>query len=139
MKGLNNVQVIGNAGSEVKTFNNVRTLSVAVNEDYKNKQGETVKQTEWIDVVFFGKLGEIAEKYISKGDKLYIDGKINTQKYVDKEGNNRRSTSVVARNMIMLGGNSRQHKNTNEQPQKRQYNTSNKAPDWDKENDDLPF
>jgi|SRR5690625_548061 len=134
MKGLNKMQIIGNAGSEVKTFDSVRTLSIAVNEDYKNKQGENVKQTEWIDVVFFGKLGEIAERYINKGDKLYIEGKMNTRKYVDNEGNNRRSTSVVARNMIMLGGKAQRPQNI-----KTQHKTRTEAPGWNEENDDLPF
>ena|SRR5699024_4426138 len=131
MKGLNKMQIIGNAGSEVKTFDSVRTLSIAVNEDYKNKQGENVKQTEWIDVVFFGKLGEIAERYVNKGDKLYIEGKMNTRKYVDNEGNNRRSTSVVALNMIMLG--------SKMQPKTHQPKTSSETQEWKKENDDLPF
>ena len=82
----------------------VVNLSIACNEKYKDKSGETKELTEYINVVFFGKLAEIVTKYVEKGNKIYIEGKIKTDKYTDKNGVEKYSTKVIANQMELLGG-----------------------------------
>ena len=104
---VNKVQLIGSLGQdpEIKTFDNSRKLarfSVATNEYYKNAQGEKVSDTTWHNVVAWGKTAEILEKYVRKGDKVGIDGKLSNRSYEDKEGNKRYMTEVVANEILML-------------------------------------
>jgi len=82
----------------------VVNLSIACNEKYKDKSGESKELTEYINIVFFGKLAEIVEKYVEKGNKIYVEGKIKTDKYTDKNGVEKYSTKVVASQMELLGG-----------------------------------
>lgn len=85
----------------------IAKFSLAINESYKNKQGEKVEQTEWINVVCFGNIAEIVEKYVKKGQQLYINGSMRTKSYTDKEGNKRYSTAIELNNFYgkleMLG------------------------------------
>ena len=105
MRGLNSVQLLGNLGRdpEVKQVgdNKVASFSVAINENYKDKSGTLIERTEWLNVVAWGKLADIAEKYLKKGSKVLVEGKIQTRSW-DKDGEKRYSTEVVARNFIML-------------------------------------
>ena len=92
MSGVNKVILIGNLGKdpEVRYLDNgvaVANMSIATTENYKNKQGDRVSQTEWHDVVLWRGLAEIAEKYLKKGSSVYIEGKIRTNKWVDKDEN----------------------------------------------------
>jgi len=83
----------------------VTKISIATSDTWKDKQsGEQKDRTEWHNVVFFGRLGEIAGEYLRKGSQVYIEGKLRTRKWQDKEGNDRYSTEVVANEMQMLGG-----------------------------------
>jgi single-strand DNA-binding protein len=82
----------------------VVNLAIACNEKYKDKSGESKELTEYINIVFFGKLAEIVEKYVEKGNKIYVEGKIKTDKYTDKNGVEKYSTKVVASQMELLGG-----------------------------------
>lgn len=108
MKALKNrVQLIGNLGAdpEIKTFNGGSKLarfSLATNEVYQNQKGEKVEETQWHTVVAWGKLAEIAEKLLSKGIQVIIDGKLSTSTYDDKEGNKKYFTEVVANEMLVL-------------------------------------
>ena len=109
MAGVNKVILVGNLGKdpEVKYLDNgvaVANFSLATTENYKNKEGERVSQTEWHNIVLWRGLAEIAEKWLKKGSKIYVEGKIQTRKWEDKEGNTRYSTEILGDNMTMLGG-----------------------------------
>ena len=79
----------------------VTNISIAITESYKDKEGKKQEITEWVNVVFFGKLAEIAGQYLKKGSKVYIEGKLKTEKY-QKDGQDRYITKVIANSMQML-------------------------------------
>ena len=95
----NKVILVGSVGQDptIHNFENgsVASFSLATNESYKDKNGEKKTQTEWHNIKMFGKLSELAEKYIKKGNNLYVEGSIKTQKY-DKDGQTHYSTSIIA-------------------------------------------
>ena len=110
---LNKCTFIGNTGADPEvryTQDNkpIANLSLGCTESWKDKNGERQEKTEWVRVVVFGGLAGVVEKYVKKGHKLYIEGKLQTRKWQDNEGNDRYSTEVVVDgfggNMIMLGG-----------------------------------
>jgi single-strand DNA-binding protein len=110
-RGINKVILVGTVGKdpEVRYFQSgdaYCTLSVATSEQWKDKQGEKQEKTEWHRVKFTRKLAEIVGEYVKKGQQIYIEGKLETQKYTDKQGIERYSTDVVANEMQMLGGKS---------------------------------
>mgnify|MGYP000023518117 CR=1 FL=1 len=105
----NKVQLIGNPGSdpEIKTMENGNKLakfSMATNENYKNAKGEKVTETQWHNIVIWGKTAEIAEKFVKKGKEIGIEGKINNKSYEDSEGNKKYITEIVAHELLLLGG-----------------------------------
>ncbi|MFZ9388237.1 MAG: single-stranded DNA-binding protein [Chitinophagaceae bacterium] len=105
----NKVQLIGNLGNapEVRTLEGgkkMATFSVATHEDYRNSNGEKVKETQWHNLVAWGKLAEIVEKYLSKGKEVAIEGKLVSRSYNDKEGNKKYSTEIHVNELLMLGG-----------------------------------
>jgi single-strand DNA-binding protein len=105
----NRVQLIGNLGKqpEIKTTDSGKKLakfSVATNEIYTNIKGEKVKETQWHNLVAWGKLADIAEKYLNKGTEIAIDGKLITKDYSDKEGNKRYVTEIQVNELLLLGG-----------------------------------
>lgn len=115
MASVNKVIIVGNLGSdpEVRTFQNggkVVNLRIATSETWKDKNsGERQERTEWHSVAIFNEgLAGIAERYLSKGSKVYIEGKLETRKWQDQSGNDRYSTEVVLRpysgNIVLLGG-----------------------------------
>jgi len=109
MAGVNKVILVGNLGKdpEVRYLDSgvaVANFSLATTESYKNKEGEKVNQTEWHSIVLWRGLAEVAEKWLKKGSSVYIEGKIKTRKWEDKDGNNRYNTEILADNMTMLGG-----------------------------------
>ena len=111
MAGVNKVILIGNLGKdpEVKYLDSgvaVANFSLATTESYKNKEGERVNQTEWHNIVLWRGLAEVAEKWLKKGSSVYIEGKIKTRKWEDKDGNTRYNTEILADNMTMLGSKS---------------------------------
>ena len=126
MRGVNKVIIVGNTGSdpEVSQFQNggsVATIAVATSEKYQNKQtGEWVENTEWHRVKAFGKLAEIIAQYVRKGTPIYIEGKLKTDKYTDKNGIERYATNIIADQMQMLGG-SQAQQNNQQQPQPSPY------------------
>ena len=108
MSGVNKVILIGNLGKdpEVRYLDNgvaVANISLATSESYKNKEGKRITQTEWHDVVLWRGLAEVAEKFLKKGSSVYIEGKLRTNKWIDKEENNRYKTEVLADKLTMLG------------------------------------
>lgn len=109
MAGVNKVILVGNLGKdpEVRYLDSgvaVANFSLATTENYKNKQGERVSQTEWHNIVLWRGLAEVAEKYLKKGASIYVEGKIKTRKWEDKEGVTRYTTEILCDNMTMLGG-----------------------------------
>ncbi|MFT5436374.1 MAG: single-strand DNA-binding protein [Ulvibacter sp.] len=104
----NKVQLIGNLGNdpEIITMDSGKKLarfSIATNESYKNAQGEKVTDTQWHNVVAWGKTAEIIEEYVTKGKEVAVEGKLTTRSYDDKEGNKRYMTEVVCNELLMLG------------------------------------
>ncbi|MEO5571848.1 MAG: single-stranded DNA-binding protein [Bacteroidia bacterium] len=103
----NSVRLIGNLGAapEVKNLdkgNKVAKLALATNETYTNAKGEKVTDTQWHNLVAWGKTAEIAEKYLSKGSEVAIEGKLTSHSYTDKEGVKKYVTEVVVNEILML-------------------------------------
>jgi single-strand DNA-binding protein len=109
-RGVNKVILVGNLGQEpdvryMPSGSAVTNISVATNESWKDKEtGEQVDRTEWHRVAMFNRLAEIAGEYLHKGSQVYIEGRIRTRKWQDKEGQDRFTTEIVADQMQMLGG-----------------------------------
>lgn len=109
-RGINKVIVVGNLGQDPDTRympsgSAVTNITVATNESWKDKKtGEQKDRTEWHKVAMFGRLAEIAAEYLRKGSQVYIEGKLRTRKWQDKQGNDRYTTEIVADEMQMLGG-----------------------------------
>lgn len=104
----NRVQLIGNLGTnpEIVKLENGKTLAkmtIATNEQYKNQNGETVKETQWHQVTAWGNQATIAEKYLSKGKEICIEGKLSNRSYTDKEGVKRYITEIICQEILMLG------------------------------------
>lgn len=109
MSGVNKVILVGNLGTdpEVKTLESgtkVATLRLATTERYKDRNGNQQEMTEWHNVVLWRGLAEIAEKYLSKGRQVFVEGRIRTRKWTDKDGNDRYTTEILGDNMTLLGG-----------------------------------
>lgn len=138
MSGVNKVILVGNLGKdpEVRYLDNgvaVANFSLATTENYKNKQGERVSQTEWHNIVFWRGLAEVAEKYLKKGDSVYVEGKLRTRRWEDKEGNAKYTTEILADNMTMLG-----NKRSNDSEELSNANSSDIS-NTNETEDDLPF
>ena len=111
-RGLNKVMLIGNLGADPEiryttggSGSAVANLRLATPDSWRDKEsGEQQERTEWHRVVFFGRLAEIAGEYLKKGSQIYIEGRLQTRKWQDKEGHERSSTEIVANEMQMLGG-----------------------------------
>lgn len=109
-RGVNKAIIIGHLGRDPEVRYSasgaaVANVSVATTESWKDKQsGETNERTEWHRVVFFGRLGEIAGEYLRKGSQVYIEGRLQTRKWQDQNGQDRYTTEIVANDMQMLGG-----------------------------------
>ena len=123
MKGVNRVILIGTLGKDpefrqTQAGGIIANLSLATSESWIDKKsGQKVEKTEWHKIVMFGKLAEIAERYLSKGAKVYIEGSLETQKWQDKNGQDRYTTHIKARDMQMLGGDKKQQPAPQQQQQ----------------------
>jgi single-strand DNA-binding protein len=107
-RGLNKVQIIGHLGKDPEMRNTpsgkpVTTFSVAVSRSWNSADGERHSETEWFNVVAWGNLAEICKEYLSKGQQVYIEGRLQTRRWDDKEGVKHTSIEVVANEMMMLG------------------------------------
>lgn len=102
-RSVNKVIIIGNAAADAALTNTVWNLSVATSDDWKDRQtGDRQTRTEWHQVVFFGKVAEIAAEYIKKGDKIYVEGSLRTKKWTDKNNVTRYTTQIVGHAMQIL-------------------------------------
>jgi single-strand DNA-binding protein len=109
-RGVNKVIIVGNLGQDPETRympsgSAVTNFTVATNESWKDKQtGEQKDRTEWHRIAMFGRLAEIAAEYLRKGSQVYIEGKLRTRKWQDRDGKDRYTTEIIADEMQMLGG-----------------------------------
>ena len=143
-RGVNKVILVGNLGQKPEmrytaTQTAVANLSIATTESWKDKEsGENRDKTEWHRVVFFGSLAEIAEKYLDKGSSVYVEGKIQTRKWQDKDGNDRFTTEVLGNQLTMLGS-----KSSSDSSNQTDSSSNTPFPDDDSgeglSDDDIPF
>ncbi len=147
MASVNKAILVGNLGKdpEVRHLEGgvaVARFPIATSETFKDKNGEKQERTEWHNIVVWRGLAEVAEKYLKKGQSVYIEGKIRTSNYQDKEGIQRYSTEIVADNMTMLGGRGDSGTSGNNQDSGNASSgnrTETPAPAFEGEPDDLPF
>lgn len=104
----NKVQLIGNLGNapEVKTLDSGKKMarfSIATNESYRNAKGEKITETQWHNIIAWGKVAELAEKYLTRGKEVMIEGKLVNRNYTDKEGNKKYITEVQLSELLLLG------------------------------------
>ncbi len=169
-RGVNKVILVGNLGKDPEVRytpggSAVANVTIATSEQWKDKQtGDNQERTEWHRVVFFGRLAEIVSEYVKKGQQIYIEGSLRTNKWQDQSGNDRYTTEIIASEMQMLGGRSgggggfdqgmdqSQNQNQQRQPQQRQAqdggqqqqapaqsNAPAQAGGFDDFDDDIPF
>jgi len=129
MRGINKALVIGNLGRDPETRylpsgDPVTSFSVAVSESWKDKSGEQKTSTEWINIVCFKRLAEIASEYLRKGSKIFVEGSLRTQSW-EKDGQKHYRTEIVARELQMLDG--------------RTENKAAQRPSDDLDDDGIPF
>ncbi|MEW7278677.1 single-stranded DNA-binding protein [Aquimarina sp. 2201CG1-2-11] len=104
----NKVQLIGNLGQEPEILNlesgkKLAKFSIATNDYYYNKQGDKITDTQWHNIIAWGKVADIIEKYVNKGQEIAIEGKLTSRNYEDNEGNKRYITEIVCNEILMLG------------------------------------
>lgn len=141
-RGINKAIIVGNCTRDPETRympsgGAVTDISLATNESWKDKQtGEKQERVEFHNITFFGKLAEIAGEYLKKGSQVYIEGSLRTEKWQDKQGNDRYTTKIIANEMQMLGGKS---DNQGQQQQSSSRPANQPAPVDDSFDDDIPF
>lgn len=135
--------LIGRAGkdAEVRTTSDskVALFTLATTEKYRDRNGEVKESTEWHNIVIWGKLADVAEKYVTKGTQLYIEGKIKTEKYTANDGTDRYSTKVYALSMQLLGGKPDGQQNQPAPQPRPQYQTAPIVDDLPPDDSGLPF
>ena len=143
-RGVNKVILVGNLGQKPEmrytaTQTAVANISIATTESWKDKEsGENRDKTEWHRVVFFGNLAEIAERYLDKGSSVYVEVKIQTRKWQDKEGKDRWTTEILGNQLTMLGS-----RNSNDSGSQQDTSSETPFPEDDSgpglSDDDIPF
>ncbi len=138
MAGVNKVILVGNLGADPEirytpSGTAVANFNIATSENWTNKEGKKETKTEWHKIVTFGKLAEICGEYLSKGKQIYVEGRIQTRQWDDRDGNKRYTTEIVANTMQMLG---RPGDKPQEAPQEEPPQAGEPAPP---ELDDVPF
>ncbi|HEY6160683.1 MAG TPA: single-stranded DNA-binding protein [Bacteroidia bacterium] len=143
MAGVNKVILIGNLGRdpEVRHLEGGATVAnfpIATTETYKDKNGNRQEQTEWHNIVLWRSLADVAEKYLKKGMQIYIEGKLRTRSWEDKDGNKRYTTEVVGETFTMLSSRKNNEENNNAAGQQNNTSSTNQ-PIGNGNTDDLPF
>lgn len=140
--GLNRVTLLGNLGNDpdlkytAQQFP-IASFSLAVNETRKNAQGQQEKYTEWFNLVAFGKAAENAAKYLSKGRQVFVEGRIHTEHWEDKEGKKRSTTKIYAQHIEYLGDGQRRDSDQQQQAPAPQSGPTNGGQNYGPE--DVPF
>jgi single-strand DNA-binding protein len=149
-RSLNKVMLIGNVGNEpeIKTTGGgtkIAKVSLATNRTYNDRSGQQQEKTEWHRLTFWDKMADLVEQYVKKGDRLYIEGRIEYSQTEDDKGNQRFWTDIVVREMVMLGGaggaaggGGGGYDAAPRRRQTAQSGTSQPSP-FDSDDDDLPF
>lgn len=138
MSGVNKVILLGRLGKDPETRymtngDAVTNATLATSENWKDKAGEKQERTEWHNLTFYKKLSEIAGQYLKKGALIYVEGKLQTRKWQDKEGQDRYTTEIIVNELQMLGGKSEgKQEDSQHQPQPGK-------PSIDNFDDDIPF
>jgi single-strand DNA-binding protein len=148
-RGINKVILIGNLGNDPEVRYTaggaaVANISLATTDSWRDKNtGEQQERTEWHRVVFFGRLAEIVGEYLKKGSQVYVEGRLQTRKWQDKDGNDRYTTEIVANEMQMLGGRGggAERDTSRAAPASESRGREEPAPRTDSEfvDDDIPF
>ncbi len=138
-RGLNKVQIIGYLGRDpemrfTQSGTPVTNMRVAVSNSWQGRDGEQRERTEWFTVVAWGRLAEIANEYLATGRQVYIEGRLETREWQDREGNDRTTTELVARELLMLGG-----RDNEDSQQIQPENDERPVNDDEITADDLPF
>lgn len=145
-RGVNKVTLIGNLGNDpelrsTQSGSAVANITLATSESWRDKETqETKERVEWHRVIFFGRLAEVVNEYLRKGSQVYVEGRIQTRKWQDKDGNDRYTTEIVANEMQMLGS-----RGTNSESPTNQQSTSTSQPASQSAivnepfDDDIPF
>lgn len=145
MRSINKVFLLGNLGQEPEirytpSGSAVANLSLATTYSYKDKQtGEYIENTEWHRIVFFNRTAEVAGEYLSKGSKIHIEGRLQTRKWEDREGNTRYTTEIVGEQLIMLDSKSQEQE---QRPARKPKQAEKNDDDYGFDNhldDDIPF
>lgn len=152
MASVNKAIIVGNLGRDpemryLPDGTAVANFSVATTDKYKDKSGQMVEQTEWHSVSFFGRIAEVCGQYLAKGSSVYVEGRIKTRKYTDKEGIERYATGIAGDRMQMLGQAGQRDTDGGAQPAQRQQRPAqqSRAPQqsggngFDDMDDDIPF
>lgn len=131
------VIIIGHLGRDpesryMPSGEQITSISVATTESWKDKSGNKQEQTEWHRISFFGKLAEIAGQYLKKGSQVYVEGRIKTRKYTDRDGIERYATEIIGDRMQMLGGKQEQSGGRNSYAEAKE---TGRMP----QDDDIPF
>jgi len=137
--GVNKVILVGNVGKdpEVRHLDNgvaVASFTLATSETYRNKENQKVTNTEWHNIVVWRGLAGVVEEYVRKGSSLYVEGKIRTRSWEDKNGVKKYTTEIIAENLQMLGT-----KQEAKQSEVKPQNSETGGKDLSSEEDDLPF
>ena len=146
-RGVNKVILVGNLGNDPDMRYTaggaaVANISLATTDSWRDKEsGEKQERTEWHRIVFFGKLAEIVGEYLRKGSQIYVEGRLQTRKWQDKEGTDRYTTEIVANDMQMLGSRSGGSANFDSPPPKQdtEQKSEPKSAADDNFDDDIPF
>jgi single-strand DNA-binding protein len=138
MASLNSCNFIGRVGKPPETRYSasgdaITNITLAVDDSYKDKNGEKIDKCEWVNVTFYRKLADVASKYLIKGSLVFVSGKMETRKYTDKNGVEKYATSIIAHDMQMLGS------KPAESGQSNQANNSKAGSGFEDLDSDLPF
>lgn len=138
---VNKVILVGRLGKDPETryMTNgeaVTNVTLATSENWKDKSGEKQEKTEWHNLVFYRRLAEVAGEYLKKGSQIYVEGKIQTRKWQDKEGKDRYTTEIIVNEMTMLGGKS---SGSDHSDAKGAVSTAETKAGFDNFDDDIPF
>jgi single-strand DNA-binding protein len=142
--GVNKVILLGHLGSDAEmrygqSGDAVCRMRLAATEKYKDRNGELQERTEWATVVLFGKRAEGLNKYLTKGSRLYVEGRMQTRQWEDKEGGKRTTTEVIATEIVLLGGNNGQRTESREQHRTTDTRKPESEDTFGDDGDDIPF
>ncbi|HET9986472.1 MAG TPA: single-stranded DNA-binding protein [Longimicrobiales bacterium] len=146
-RSLNKVMLIGNVGNEPEVRstpggNKVAKLSLATNRTFSDRNGQQQEKTEWHRLTFWAKLADLVEQYIHKGDRLYVEGRLEYSQTEDDKGNVRYWTDIVVQDMVMLGGDRSGGGSFDQSaaaPARRASRPAAAPAPYEEEDDDLPF